>query len=408
MQNDVQPMDRRMMREMNQNMLLNLVRAHAPISRVQLKHLSGLSAGTIFGITTELIEQGLLTEIGVAESTGGRKAGLLEIYPDGGYVLGIDLREYHITGAVLNLHGNIVYEETWPARLRNNADGAIDIIARGVETFIAHSGIPREKLLGLGCGVSGPVNAQTGTNIDSWILNWHNVELSGPLNECLHMPVFVDNSVNCFASYQKLYGIGRPYRNFLLVTLGRGLGMAIVINGDLFRGAQGMGAEFGHIPFDVNGRRCECGNQGCLEAYVGDCGIFTTYRELSASPLAHNDWDIDPAIVDDLFMQAQQGDALARRAFELTGAYLGIGIATLVNLFNPESIILFNGNGPRADMLLPAMKETMQRSLFSQLGSHLNVILEENFVGMSWARGAGCLVLRDFFSSPMQPAKSAL
>src|SRR5438876_6571709 len=101
--NTVQPMGRKMMREMNQNMLLNLIRKHAPISRTQLKKISGLSLATIVGITTMLIEQQLVVEVGVARSTGGRKAGLLEIYPEGGYVIGIDLREYQIVGVVLNL-----------------------------------------------------------------------------------------------------------------------------------------------------------------------------------------------------------------------------------------------------------------------------------------------------------------
>src|SRR5438046_2222703 len=116
----LQPMDRRMMREMNQKMLLNLIREHAPVSRTQLKKLSGLSLGTIVGITTALIEQQLVIETGMAESTGGRKAGLLEIYPEGGYVLGIDVREHEIMGALLNFHGNIVYAASWPVELRNN------------------------------------------------------------------------------------------------------------------------------------------------------------------------------------------------------------------------------------------------------------------------------------------------
>jgi predicted NBD/HSP70 family sugar kinase len=210
--------------------------------------LSGLSQGTIVGITAALIEQQLVVETGLAESTGGRKAGLLEIYPEGGYVIGVDLREHEITGAVLNLHGNVVCEELWPAPLRNNAAHAIDMIATGVEAFLARSPVPREKLLGLGCGISGSVNPQTGINVDSWILNWHNVELSNPLSQRLNMPVFVDNAVNCFASYEKLYGNGQRYHNFLLITLGRGLGMASVIRGDPFREGKGWEQSSGISP----------------------------------------------------------------------------------------------------------------------------------------------------------------
>ncbi len=402
MQQSLQPMDRNMMRGMNQNMLLNLIRTYGPVSRTQLKKLSGLSLGTIVGLTASLIQQQLVTEVGMAESTGGRKAELLEIYPEGGYVLGIDLREHKIIGAALNLHGQVVFSESWPALLRNNSSEATTLIARGVEAFIAHSNIPPNKILGLGCGVSGPVNAQTGMSIDSWILNWHNIELSNPLSERLNMPVFVDNAVNCFASYENLYGYGQKYRDFLLVTLGRGLGLAVVIHNDLYRGAQGMGAEFGHIPFEITGRQCECGNQGCLEAYVANHGIFTTYRELllAIDSGQASDRDIDSEMINRFFDQAELEDPLIHKTFELTGHYLGIGLATLVNLFNPECVIINSVEGPWLDPLIESAQTTMKRHIFSKLGDNLEFIIERNSTLMNWARGAGCLVLRDFFSSP--------
>ncbi|MBV9257741.1 MAG: ROK family protein [Ktedonobacteraceae bacterium] len=402
--NTAQPMDRRMMREMNQNMLLNLIRTHAPISRTQLKRMSGLSLATIIGITTVLIEQQLVVEVGVARSTGGRKAGLLEIYPEGGYVIGIDLREYQIVGTVLNLHGNIIYEEAWPMVLRNNAEQAVDIIAEGVKAFILRSQVPRNKILGLGCGISGIVDVRKGISIESWVLNWHGVELGEPLRKHLGIPIFVDNAVNCLACYEKLYGTGRSYADFLLITLGRGLGMAAVMKGDLFRGAQGQGAEFGHITFDVNGRLCECGNRGCLEAYVADSGVFTTYSELSSSSreIEVGAMSTEVSAIDYLFARAQQGDTHAHEALVLTGTHLGIGLSTLVNLFNPTCVIITNGIGYQVDPLLTSMRVAMEQHIFSQLGENLKLIIEDNCSLINWARGAGCLVLQDFFSSPTE------
>jgi N-acetylglucosamine repressor len=399
--NTVQPMDRKMMREMNQNMLLNLIRRHAPISRTQLKKISGLSLATIVGITTVLIEQQLVVEVGVARSTGGRKAGLLEIYPEGGYVIGIDLREYQIVGVVLNLHGTIIYEETWPVALRDNAQQAIDIIAGGIEAFMLRSRVPRAKVIGLGCGVSGIVNARRGISIESWILNWHGVELGVPLRDHLGIPIFVDNAVNCLAWYEKLYGGGRTYRDFLLITLGRGLGLAAIMAGELFRGAQGQGAEFGHITFAVNGRRCECGNLGCLEAYVSDRGIFTTYHELCSSALEREVGEIGPDVsaIDYLFARTQKGDAQAYEALLLTGTYLGIGLSTLVNLFNPTCVIITNSVGYQVNPLLRSMRIAMEQHIFSRLGENLKLVIEDNCSLINWARGAGCLVLQDFFSA---------
>lgn len=403
MRQTAQPMDRKMMRELNQNMLLNLIRLHVPVSRTQLKKLSGLSLGTIVGITAALIEQELVIETGVAESTGGRKPGLLEVYPEGGYVIGIDLREHEVLGTVLNLHGNVVYADSWPAPLRDNAAHAVDLLADGVEAFITRSQVTRSKILGLGCGVSGPVNAQAGISVDSWILNWHHVELSGPLKERLHMPVFIDNAVNCLACYKKLYGNGQPYHNFLLVTLGRGLGLAMVIRDDLFRGAQGMGAEFGHIPlFCDDHRLCECGNQNCLEAYVSHHGILATYRSLSPDSTVVTAANNPRAAINTLVQLAQEGDALALKVFELTGIYLGIGISTIVNLFNPECIIIDGSDGHWVDFLLDSMQTTLQRHVFPPLKPSLELLVERDADIFNWARGAGCLVLRDFFSSPVR------
>jgi N-acetylglucosamine repressor len=402
--NTIQPMDRKMMREMNQNMLLNLIRTHAPISRTQLKKISGLSLATIVGITTVLIERQLVVEVGVARSTGGRKAGLLEIYPEGGYVIGIDLREHQIVGVVLNLNGNIIYEEAWPVVLRNNAELAVTIITESVEAFMLRSQVPRNKVLGLGCGVSGIVNTQKGISVESWILNWHCVELGEPLREHLGIPIFMDNAVNCLACYEKLYGSGRTYHDFLLITVGRGLGMAAVMKGVLFRGAHGQGAEFGHIPFDVNGRLCECGNRGCLEAYVSDHGIFATYSELSSSAfeLKPAEIGLDVSAIDYLFKRIHEGDTYAHEALILTGTYLGIGVSALVNLFNPTCVIITNGVGYQVNPLLKSMSVAMERHIFSRLGENLKLVIEDNCSITNWARGAGSLVLQDFFSSPAE------
>jgi predicted NBD/HSP70 family sugar kinase len=390
------------MQQINQNSLLNLIRGHAPVSRTQLQKLSGLSLSTILSMTSTLIEQHLVVETSVAESTGGRKAGLLEISPDGGYVIGIDLREQEIRGTLLNLHGNVIYADSWPAPLRNNATQAVDIIARGVEAFFMHTQIPRAKILGLGCGVSGCVNAQTGVNIDNWMLNWQNVEIGNPLREQLKLPVFVDNVVNCLASYEKLYGHGQSYHNFLLITLGRVLGLSVVLRDEIFRGGQGVGVDFGHVPFVLKGRPCACGKRGCLETYLAIHGMFTTYHGLNSMPSDVKAGDIDEDAIDDLFEQAQQGDASALKTFELTGTYLGVELATLVNLFHPECILIKCSGGKEnwPALLQEAMQAALREHLISPLSSNLTLIVEHNPTMLTWPLGAGCLMLREFFSSP--------
>ncbi|GCE16875.1 ROK family protein [Dictyobacter kobayashii] len=399
MYRQVPPVDRKMMQKINQNTLLNLIRVHAPVSRTELRRLSGLSQGTIFGMTASLIEQQLIVETGETQSTGGRKAELLEIYPEGGYVIGLEIREYELVIVLLNLHGNIVSIEHYEAQFRSNANHAIEWMITSVDAFIERTQVPRNKILGLGCGVSGCVNTQLGVVVDSWILNWHNVTIGPPLQEHFALPVFVDNAVNCLICYERLFRSGQMYHDFLLVTIGRGLGMAAIIRDIPFRGSQGLGAEFGHIPFGAEGRICECGNPGCLEAYVSDHGIVRTYAEIAARSNASHS-AVSTISIEQLVELALQGDQDALQAFEVTGTYLGNGLASLVNLFNPECLIICNEGEHLLSLLSTTMTNALTQHTFSQLGKNLQIICEKNTTIESWARGAGCLVLQDFFSSP--------
>ncbi|GHO47898.1 ROK family protein [Ktedonospora formicarum] len=394
----IPPIGRHKAREINQNTFLNLIRIHAPISRTQLQKLTGLSQGTTVGLITRLIEQQLVVETGMAASTGGRKAGLLALDPEGGYAVGLSLMEHRVIAALLNLQGEVRQLSHLPLQLRDRGEEAIPLLASCVEDFIQRCAVPRQKIIGLGCGISGPVNTHTGEAIDSWFLNWHSISIRDPLIERLHMPVFVDNAVNCLACYEKLYGRGQRWRDFLIVTLGRGLGLATVVNNALYRGAQGIGAELGHIPISANGRLCECGNRGCLEAYIADNGITETYREMGGE-LKHLARDqVDEFMIDELYTRARHGDEAAIQTFRQTGFYLGMGLATLVNLYNPTQIMIYGGEGHRVEMMQETILATLKEHTFSLLGRELSLIIEANTTMNNWARGAGSLVLQDFFA----------
>ncbi len=396
------PVDRKLMREMNQKTLLNLIRVHAPVSRVYLKELSGLSMATILGITAHLIDEQLVVESGVAASTGGRRAGLLEIFPSGRYAIGINLDEYTISGVLLNLNGDVICSDKWFAHLRNNSEQVVEIISAGVEAFIARSGISQEKILGMGCSTSGYVDKRAGVSVDSWTLNWHDVELAAPLAQRLKMPVFVDNDVNCLASYERLFGQGKAFHDFLVVNRGYGVGAAFVIHDDIYRGAHNGGGEIGHVTVVPNGQLCQCGKRGCLEAYTANYGILATYRELQQAEYAeHDQTDATtmPHSVQELFTRALQGEELAQQTCTHAGTMLGLGLATLVNLMNPECIILYT-DGYEGEALLNAMRASLKLHTFSRLDEGMPIFIEHDINVPNWALGAGSLVLRNIFAEP--------
>ena len=255
----------------------------------------------------------------------------------------------------------------------------------------------------MGLGMGGLIDAEHGCCIDSWIMNWQNVEISHPLEDRLGIPIFLDNDVNCLAIYEKLFGLGQQYRHFLVVAVGRGVGLGIVINGDLYRGAFGGAGEFGHTAVTTDGRLCECGNRGCLETYISDFGIVKNYLEYVQATTYSLGGEIQEPTAFEIIERAKNGDEAAIAAFQRAGILLGVSLANLVNIFNPECIVL---SGPdtdasmiAGDLLLEPMHQTLGQHLFSQMGKQLHFRVEQ--LGYeSWARGAGSLVLNHFFASP--------
>lgn len=395
--------DRELIRGINQSLLLNLIREQGPISRPQLAALSGMSQVTVIKITNNLIDRQFIVEKEYAESTGGRRAGLLEIHPEGGFAIGLIPQRNSLNGVMLNLHSDLVYSRQWSIPFRDNYAQAIDLIGQCVEEMVQESGIRREKIIGVGLGMAGLIDAENGYCIDSRMLNWQNVAISRPLEERLDMPVFLDNDVNCLAIYEKLFGLGQPYHHFLVVAIGNGVGMGIIINDDLYHGAFGGAGELGHIAVSTEGRFCECSNQGCLETYISDRGIVSNYLEYVQATTYSLDGAIQEPTAFEVVERARNGDEAAIAAIQRAGILLGVSLANLVNIFNPECIVL---SGPdtdasmlAGDLLLEPMQQSLKQHTFSQIARDLCVKVER--LGFeSWARGAGSLVLRHFFASP--------
>jgi len=403
MPEQIKSADRFLIRSINQSILLNLVRGHAPISRPQLAMLSGLSQATVIKITNNLIDRHLILEEEYAESTGGRRAGLLEINPEGAFAVGLMAQPTSLTAVILNLNSEPVYSQQWDIAMRDNYPQAIDLVAQCLEELFSKSSIPREKIIGVGLGMGGLIDAENGCCVDSWIMNWQNVEISRPLEDRLRIPVFLDNDINCLAIYEKLFGQGQPYHHFLVVAVGRGVGLGIVINDDLYRGASGGAGEFGHTAVTTEGRLCACGNSGCLETYVSDAGIVKNYLEYVRSNTYSLEMGVQELTTHEVLGLARNGDEAAKAAFHRAGILLGVSLANLVNIFNPECVVLSGHDDDASilcgDWLLEPMQQEFKQHLFSQMGRDLHFIVERQGFE-SWARGAGSLVLRHFFASP--------
>ena len=240
----------------------------------------------------------------------------------------------------------------------------------------------------------GTVDAQTGV-VNAPILGWNSIELGRALRDQIGLPVLIDNDVNTLAIAERLYGHGRAAENFLTVTIGRGVGLGIVVGGDVYRGARGGAGEFGHVPIVENGPSCECGMRGCLEALVADPALVAQAVDagLLTAGVSIND---GTAALRGL---ADGGNETAQRIFADAGAILGRAVAGLVNVLSPQ-VVIVSGEGAQAwAHMAPTFTAALDAATFLSLrGVKLEV---DPWDDAKWASGAAALVLRATFAAPL-------
>ncbi|HEX9114756.1 MAG TPA: ROK family transcriptional regulator, partial [Anaerolineae bacterium] len=338
--------NRELMRDINRHLVLNLIKNRGPVSRTDVAALSGLAQGTITNITRDLLEAGIVREVASGPSTGGRRPILLQIDPAGGYALGVKLtpgREFVL--ALTDLDGNVSQSQVVSACDPAQVERYVDCLESAAQGFLAGAGVDEARLIGIGVGLPGFVDHANGICRHSALLGWHDVPLRALLESRFAAPVVLDNDVNTLTLYEALFGRGRGLSDFVVVTIGSGVGMGAYVNGAMLRGAGGGAGEFGHIPVAPDGPVCNCGNRGCLEALVSN-GALVEQARAAGLPVR---------VVDDLLRLTQAGEPAARAIYARAGAWFGRGLAVLVNVFNPSHVI-FSGEGAKAiAFLLPSL-----------------------------------------------------
>jgi N-acetylglucosamine repressor len=386
--------NRDLIRAINRSAVLNTTKTHGPLSRSEIAQRTGLSAATVTGITAELISDSLIFEKGEGVSRGGRKPILLAINPRGGYVVGIKLMEDHAIGAITDLEATVLAKHS--EDLQDHAvETAVEVLSGVVSTLLDAVGIEREQLLGVGVGLAGIVDAWNGVLRYSPIFGWHDVPLVELLQSRLQVSTYIDNDVNTLTLNEQLFGAGQGIDHFLTVTIGRGVGLGIVINGQLYRGVSGGSGEFGHTVMDPEGPQCACGKRGCIETYVSDPALLRLASEASTRG------EIPEGIkhVEDLIALAKAGNPQAIEIFAQAGEKLGCGIANLINTLSPEQIII-SGEGIRAnELLFGPMRATIEKCVMPGLAEDTEIQIDV-WEDDAWARGAASLVLQELFKSP--------
>src|SRR5258706_4735024 len=326
---------KRLLRDLNQNIVLGLIAEQGPLSRTDLARLCGLPGATITQIVGDFVAADLISEVTSGESSGGRRPILLSIQARAGYAVAVKLREDGMTLTVCDLTCAVIHHREDSLPTGALPFEAVEVIARAVERCIKEAGIPRKRVLGVGVGLSGLIDSARGSCRYSAILGWRDVELGSALEFKLRLPVRIDNDVNTLAVAERYFGAGRDAANFLMLTLGRGIGLGIVIGGEIYRGSSGGAGEFGHMTIDTaaDAPVCNCGKRGCLEAIASDYGIL---RAATGADPGHH---VEDAI-GTLIQRARAGDEATRAIFTRAGTALGIALANLANIFDPSQVLI--------------------------------------------------------------------
>lgn len=381
--------NRDLIKAMNRNLLLNILRREGVLSRTQLTEISGLSVGAVSQITTELIEEKWVFESGEGDYTGGRRQMLLRLNPDAGYALGLKLMETRVVCAITSFEARVLYYNDFFLESDHTPSQLVKALAEIINTAITAAGLPRNAFFGIGVGLAGVINPHEGVVNYSPFFGWRDVPLAGLLQAKLGLPVTIENDVNTLTLSEHLFGAGRHQQNFIVVTVGRGVGLGMVLHGQLYQGERGGAGELGHNIIDLNRARHSV-DAGSLEILASDPAII---QSLTAEGFPCH-------TLHDVITAAEAGSAAAQEALRRSGEYLGVALAGVVNILAP-SLIIISGEGVNAgNFRLQPMIEALRRYTFNGLLNHIKVIIEPAD-DRAWARGAATLVLNRVFVSPL-------
>jgi glucokinase len=293
----------------------------------------------------------------------------------GGFIVGLDLGGTKISAAALSVDGTRMSGlRSIPTQPELGAEGVIDRIIGAVEGVIAdtmkETGVSRKDFLGIGTGAPGPLDREKGIVVVAPNLGWRDFPMRERIESRIGLPTTLDNDANCATVGEFWLGAARGGRNVVGITIGTGIGGGLIINGELYHGVSDVAGEIGHTTIDVNGRHCKCGNYGCLEAYASGPAIATRAREAlvredMASMLPSMvDGQLDRITAETVYDAAKKGDGLANEIVRDTARYLGAGIATLLNVINPDTVVIAGGVIRAGDALLTPLRTEVRRRAF--------------------------------------------
>jgi len=397
--------DPELMRAINRYHVIDVIRRDGPIARVEIADRTELSRATVSAITGDLIDSGLIRIVRIEPTENGirgRPRVLLEMRGEACQVVGVKLSAHRIGVTVTDARGEPLASIVLPVRLARQSPAVIaDLIEDGVRQCVADAGLSTSDIQGIGIGLPGVIDATAGVSHWSPVLGPKPVPFAAEIARRLATRVLIENDANLVALAEHWFGFGRGLATFIVVTIEDGIGMGLVLDGRIHRGAHGIGPEFGHVKAVPFGLPCRCGQCGCLDAYASDWGILQQALACGAvEPAADS---AGPRQLAELTRRAEAGDNRLTELFRRAGELLGVAIANAINMLNPPRLVI-SGDGLRAgEMLRAPLMAAVEANVMPTLREATEIVFHP-WGDEMWARGAAAIVLRQIYEAPWNNA----
>jgi glucokinase-like ROK family protein len=384
---------RQQARAHNTRLVLRTIYEHGPLSRADIARATRLTRTTVSDVVAELIQQGLVEEVGTRPSSGGKPPILLGLVDDARYLIGLDLASDAFRGALVNLRGQVRHQISLPL-LSRDGDRALELVREAIDQLIAQADRP---LLGIGIGTPGLVDAVRGIVYQAVNLDWRDLPLRALLEQRYHLPVYVANDSHAAALAEYYFGRERDAESLAVVKVERGLGVGIVLSGRLLSGDSFGAGEIGHLRVVDGGEPCRCGHTGCLETVVSTRALLRQAAAIAQGrpdSLLHRWADTPDQISLDAVLEAfQAGDEATRQMVLQMGRYLGFGVATLVSVLGIRHVVLAGSITRFGEPLLEVVRQEARARALERVAGEVQVDLSPLDSDELVILGASALVL---------------
>lgn len=389
------------MKSLNKSVILNKIVNDGPISRAQIAKDTKLTPPTVGSIVKELMEQDIVKESVLGSSQGGRKPTMLVINHLGFYIIGVDAGPTEIECILTDLSGEISANQTTKITTPISKESFLVTIKKSIRNLLQANATIEDKVIGIGVAMHGVVDVEAGIALFAPNMDLRDIPIKAELEAEFNYIVKVENDARALAIGEVWFGKGKGSASMIAVNIGNGVGAGITINGKLYHGESNIAGEIGHMTVDLNGKRCECGNKGCLQTVISGPAIAERTIEAlkqGGKSILHSLYEgkLDKITGESVFQAAQQGDSFAQQLLYETGEYIGIGLINLIHIINPTKIIIGGGVSRSGEFILEAIQKTIKDRALTPQAKETEVVLT-SIGDQATALGAVALLLVELF-----------